>query len=505
MPHSVALSTEVHRSLQRHLLRADRQEDLCFAIWRPSYGRGRSSALISDLVMPQEGERHVHGTASFESAYFLRAAEVARASGAGLAFLHSHPNGRSWQWMSEPDIKTETSHAPRAQTITSLPLLGLTMAGDGQLSARLWERVGRREYDRIDCENVRIVGGQLEVCWNPKLRPAPVATAAQLRTVSAWGDAVQADLARLKVGVIGAGSVGAMVAESLARTGVERILLLDFDTVEIKNLDRLIHATSLDAHLHRAKVDSLASALRDSTTAANPEIGALELSVAEEDGFRAALDCDVLFSCVDRPWPRAVLNYIAMAHLIPVVDAGIRIKRKIDGSLRMASWRAHIAAPGRRCLECLGQYNSGDVPVEKDGSLDDPAYIAALPSDHPLAARQNVFAFSHSAAAQAIEQFLRMIVAPCGLADVGAQRHQFKLGTTDLESATCESTCIYPPIIASGEYSFEQFLPTSTHRVAEGVRRERAAKQRRPSVRIADAIDRGLTAVRGRLRSITKA
>jgi molybdopterin-synthase adenylyltransferase len=501
MPHSVALPTEIHARLRDHLLRVDRQEDLCFAVWHPSHGRERRSALIADIVLPQKGERHVHGTASFESAYFLRAAEIARASDAGLAFLHSHPNGHAWQGMSEPDIKTESNHAPRAQTITGLPLVGLTMSGDGQLSGRFWERVGRREYGRLDCENVRVVGDQLQACWNPKLRPAPKATAAQLRTVSAWGDAVQADLARLRVGVIGAGSVGAMVAESLARTGVERILLLDFDTVEIKNLDRLIHATRLDALLHRAKVVTLASALGVSTTAANPDIEDLEFSVVEEAGFRAALDCDVLFSCVDRPWPRAALNYIAMAHLIPVVDAGIRIKRKADGALRMASWRAHVAAPGRRCLECLGQYKSGDVPVEKDGSLDDPTYIAALPADHPLAARQNVFAFSHSAAAQAIEQFLRMIVAPCGLADVGAQRHQFKLGTTDLEAAGCEPTCIYPPIIASGESSFNQFLPTGTHRYAEDVRSERAAKQRQLSTRVIDFVDQGLTVVRQRLQS----
>jgi tRNA A37 threonylcarbamoyladenosine dehydratase len=45
----------------------------------------------------------------------------------------------------------------------------------------------------------------------------------------------------LRVGVIGGGSVGA-----LARTGVQRVRLIDFDAVERHNLDRLVHATRRD-------------------------------------------------------------------------------------------------------------------------------------------------------------------------------------------------------------------------------------------------------------------
>src|SRR5207253_8919713 len=137
------------------------------------------------------------------------------------------------------------------------------------------------------------------------------------RTVYAWGEGVQADLTRLHIGIVGAGSVGAIIAEALARTGIGRITLIDFDTVEYVNLDRLLHATRLDAALLKSKVACLARALKKSATAWPFAVHEVDCSVVEEEGFLSALDCDVLFSCVDRPWPRFVLNLIAYAHLIP--------------------------------------------------------------------------------------------------------------------------------------------------------------------------------------------
>ena len=107
---------------------------------------------------------------------------------------------------------------------------------------------------------------------------------------------------------------------------------MDFDTVEILNLDRLIAATRLDAALLRSKVYVAVRGMRGAATARMPELQGYELNVCEPAGLRIALNYDLVFSCVDRPWPRSVLNQIAFSDLIPVVDGGLAMSRSRVGA-----------------------------------------------------------------------------------------------------------------------------------------------------------------------------
>ena len=77
--------------LHEHLARADGQEDICFALWRPSRGAGRTTALIGEPILPEDGDRNVHGNASFNGRYLARAAAIAADAGAGLAFFTRIP------------------------------------------------------------------------------------------------------------------------------------------------------------------------------------------------------------------------------------------------------------------------------------------------------------------------------------------------------------------------------------------------------------------------------
>lgn len=448
--HSVAMTGEVACAARAHLLRIDRQEDLSFALWYPSRGHHRITALIQRLILPGKGDRNVHGNVSFEPAYFERALSEASAVGAGLALLHSHPLGCGWQGMSDDDVVAEQGNAGAVFGATGLPFVGLTLAGDGAWSARFWERTAPRTYPRAWCATIRVMGEKLGLNYNETLAPRPQPTEEQVRTVSAWGEECQADLVRLRVGIVGAGSVGGIIAEALARTGFEDIVLIDFDRIERHNLDRLLYATRGD--IGRLKVEVLAEHLQARATAARFTTDPVVAAVYEEEGFRAALDCDVLFSCVDRPWGRHVLNVIAYAHLIPVIDGGIAVRRNRLGKLAAADWRAHTATINRPCLQCLRQYDPGLVQMEREGHLDDPTYIAGLAKDHPLKMRENVFTFSMSCASLQMLQMLALTLAPLDRPNPGAQLYHFVGGFMEEPAfGSCHAECRFPSLIAYGD------------------------------------------------------
>lgn len=449
--YSVTMTEEVHQKLFNHLVRPDEQEDLCFATYVPSNGSDRFSGIIDRIVLPNDGERNVHGNVGFLADYFERVLRIANQRNAGIAFLHSHP-WPGWQPMSPDDKIAESRMAPAVMSVTSYPLLGLTLGTDGTWSARFWKKneSEKRRYDRHWCEIVRVVGTQLSISFNDKLMPAHINTKRQLRTISAWGSKTQQDLSRLRIGIVGLGSVGSLVAEILARIGISFFTLIDFDSVEEKNLDRLINVFRGD--IGRPKVAAIRDAIMRSASSPEVEIDAVEYSVCEETGFRKALNCDLLFSCVDRPWPRQVLNFIAFAHLVPVIDGGIRVRtNEMNSRMIGADWKSQTVGIRRACLECLGQYKSEFAILERNRSLDDPTYIAGLPRNASIDFHENVFAFSSHLASMEVIQMLSLFVSPSGISDVGQQIFHLTLGTMDVERHSCHPSCYFRTIIGKGD------------------------------------------------------
>lgn len=111
-----------------------------------------------------------------------------------------------------------------------------------------------------------------------------------------YGVAGAAHIRAAHVAVVGIGGVGSWAAEALARSGVGRLSLIDFDQVAESNINRQIHADSLS--LGKAKVQ----AMKERITLINPacEVHAIEdfatpenWSELSQGGFTAVIDaCD---------------------------------------------------------------------------------------------------------------------------------------------------------------------------------------------------------------------
>lgn len=92
------------------------------------------------------------------------------------------------------------------------------------------------------------------------------------------------DLGQKCVLVIGCGGVGGYVCEALARSNIGRLIIVDFDVVDITNINRQIIA--LESTIGQKKVDVLEKRLKD----INPN-----LDVVKIDSFIGVDNIEILF------------------------------------------------------------------------------------------------------------------------------------------------------------------------------------------------------------------
>ena len=459
MIYEVALTADADTSLREHLLRhyekGSRQEDLCFALWRPSTGDARLSALVDQVLLPSDGERTLHGNASFSPEYLARATWTACNSQSGLVFIHSHP-GDGWQGMSPEDVRAERDVISYPAMATGLPLVGMTAGSDGYWSARFWKRTGST-FKCEWCAKVRVVGRtRYDLHFNDAILSPPRRSNRLRRTYDTWGRRTQSNVERLHVAIVGLGSVGCVVAESMARIGVAKLTLIDPDRVEEHNLDRLLFASRAD--IGRRKVDLARKAVLRSSTAHRMTADALPLSIHDRFAYHKALDCDVIFSCVDRPVARDVLNFVAISHLIPVIDGGVAIESDLaNDRIFAAHWRTHIVSPHHQCLRCNGQYDTSMVVMELDGSLDDPSYVRNMPGGKERT-NQNVFPFTTAVAAMEVNMLMRYLVAQDWWPLVKQQDYQFLTCETRQINEDCRDGCPFPDRRAKGDAEAPHYL-----------------------------------------------
>ncbi len=102
-------------------------------------------------------------------------------------------------------------------------------------------------------------------------------------------------LSRATVGVAGCGGLGSNAAMLLVRAGVGHLVLVDFDRVELSNLNRQFFFQS---DLGKPKVIALAEHLREINPAVNLTVHEMKLSRETVAGTFAS--CDLLIEAFDR-------------------------------------------------------------------------------------------------------------------------------------------------------------------------------------------------------------
>jgi tRNA A37 threonylcarbamoyladenosine dehydratase len=126
-------------------------------------------------------------------------------------------------------------------------------------------------------------------------------------------------LERLKrsfVAVVGLGAVGSYAVEGLARSGVGRIRLVDFDVVRASNINRQLYA--LGSTLGRHKAELALERVLD----INPHCRAEKLGAfADENTFEAILDGgpDLVIDAIDSLGPKAGLIAAAVKRGLPLI------------------------------------------------------------------------------------------------------------------------------------------------------------------------------------------
>ncbi|MEX2238944.1 MAG: ThiF family adenylyltransferase [Dehalococcoidia bacterium] len=160
----------------------------------------------------------------------------------------------------------------------------------------------------------------------------------------------QKAMSRLRVAIVGLGGTGSHVAQQLVMIGIRDFVLVDSDTVERSNLNRLVTATAADCEI--SKTSLTRRVLRAS--APGVEVAVVDDFLPAADAIDALKGVDVVFGCVDNDGARLALNELSLAYRLPYFDIAVGIDAS-SGQVAQAGGRVAVVVPGGPCLHCMNE------------------------------------------------------------------------------------------------------------------------------------------------------
>ncbi|WP_019998661.1 ThiF family adenylyltransferase [Aureimonas ureilytica] len=388
--------------------------------------------LVSHQVIPVPDEDRisasgVHVTWSTRS--FVKLLKKAEAGGMTLGIVHTHPGSHAF--FSDQDDRNEANllQIVSNRSGPGYRFASMVLGGDGTICARVWTSPGAV----ASCQRVLVAGRKLVLHGVARGAVDEMLD----RQARLFGPDFNPVMRTFKIGVVGCGGTGSPVAMLLARLGVGHLLLVDDDTIELTNLNRVHGSKRSDVENGAAKVDVIAREIRDAELGVH--VATFKGWVGDR-GVRDALrSCDVVFGCTDDHDGRLFLNRLAYFYGIFLIDMGVRIiPASNDRPYEMAA-RVSVVGPAAPCLLCRGLV---DPIVARDEALKrvDPgeyerrkeeAYVSGGGDPAPV-----VVTFTTETASMAVNEFLQGLTAFRGAGGMKFERRR-RFDTVEDRSSTC--------------------------------------------------------------------
>ncbi len=193
------------------------------------------------------------------------------------------------------------------------------------------------------------------------------------RCVRLLGTSAMSKLAESHVAVFGLGGVGSYAVEGLARSGVGRLKLVDFDSVCVTNINRQLPAD--DNTVGRSKVELMASHVR----LINPGIrvdGFTEFYCRETSKELLGDRPDVVIDCID--------NVTSKMYLVATcLEKGIPIVVTLGAGARLDPTRVRVVPLTETHTDPLGRALRKHIRRKHDVSEKQLAGVVAVFSDEP--------------------------------------------------------------------------------------------------------------------------
>lgn len=390
--YSLRLTEAQHETLEQHLFPGDGLEAVALLVCGRREGHDRHNFTARNVIpVPYEVCDRAANRVTWPTDLVDSILKEEYGKQQAIIKVHSHP--QEYPTFSELDDESDRRLFESISHFQDddLPHASAIMFPNGQLHARsLINGIAEQELALIT-----VVGDDLRI-WGRNLTRRGVASYA-IRQAQVFGEGTTNLMGELSAAVVGCSGTGSIVVEQLARLGIGKLVLIDPETVEDKNLNRIINSTKEDAYLSRFKVNVLASAI--ARMGLGQEVLPIAENLATRSAILAAAECDILFGCMDSVEGRHLLNRIATFYTLPYFDVGVRLEADGMGGIANVAGAIHYLQPGRSSLLSRGVYSMAQVEAEEMRRVNPElyerqrreGYIRGVPEDRPAVISINTF------------------------------------------------------------------------------------------------------------------